>query len=74
MATPSTRMPDPTPQEIQQRCREIQQTWDADTRWVRRYDQNLKDRDAFVWRPPTVAELDVYGSRRGGDSVWIDGK
>ena len=61
MATPLTRVPVPTPEEIEQRCREIQRTWDASTRWVRQHDLNREDRDAFAWEPPTVAEPDVYG-------------
>ena len=74
MATSLKRVPDPTPQEIEQRCRDIQRTWDASTRWVRQHDLNREDHAAFAWRPPVVAEPDVDSSGRGGDSTWIESR
>ena len=65
MATPLKRVPDPSPEEIERRCRDIQRTWDVDTTWAREHHLNLEDRGDFDWRPPVVVEPDVYSS--GGE-------
>lgn len=42
-----TRQPDPTPEEIRERCREIRETWD-EHRWRREYHRQGVDLDSPV--------------------------
>lgn len=56
----SLKMPEysPTPEEIEQRCLEVQETWDEATRESRRTGLPQKDRPRG-WTPPIIAISDI---------------
>lgn len=51
-------VPDPTPEEIEQRCAEVRATWDEPTRILRIADPALLP-PSYEWYPPIIATADI---------------
>ena len=53
------RYPLPTPEEIEERCKEVQETWDEDTRISRIAYPSDNPNLMYPWTPPVIIVKDL---------------
>lgn len=56
----SNKRPDPTPEEIKQRCAEIRESWNS-RRPAARHDLDLDRDTGEPWTPPTISVAECVG-------------
>jgi hypothetical protein len=62
----------PTPEEIRERCLEIQATWDEDTRLSRIVDHRIHPDYVHVWEVPVIRIGDLDGDVESVISGIVD--
>lgn len=65
-------MKDPTPEEIAERCAEIQATWDEDTRRSRIADPSRRPDYVYHWTVPVVSIEELGGEAESALQGVID--
>lgn len=64
-------VPDPTPEEIEARCKEIQAGWDEETRLARIVDRKLLP-SPHEWTPPVISTSDIAKDFLPDGEDWDD--